>query len=202
MSELLERLQKHKIPVVEISNGDNGFDADFNILSDRLTSLQEAKPTQEKILAEIFFCLAMGLSEMSRLYIAHLNLRAENIFLDENLKPYFSDFSACNKFAQPEHFLQDLMGLSKVMQSVIASLVNTGELNWVRHISESSQLMDLRSNLYLLAERGSRGEIATIDQLINSLIHIYPELVQGDHQYFSPPARLLAELPIYDSISS
>ncbi len=178
MSEIYKRLVENKVPAV--------------LDTSRLVSLAEHQPVQEKVLADIFFTLGLGLSKMSQLNIAHLDLRAENIFLDENLNPYFAGLDFCIEFGEPEHIQKDLMDFCAVMKDVISFETPA----WVEDITHSRALIDLRRSLFALAEKGSTGQLANADELIGSLIDIYPELLNESSPYFLPPAEVLEELPV------
>lgn len=187
---LLERLSAAGIfaidfDIAEPSSADSKKIADYRKLADTYLS-------SEKMLAEIFFSLTLGLAKMSELGIAHTNINPGNIFLDNCFCPYLSHFEAAEEYASPELLAQDLKDLGQTMVESIESHSNQDSQNnqnsWVASISNSTTLIDLRKNLFELATKTAAGEISMVDELLNALIGAHSEVLFENSQEYLAPA--------------
>ena len=181
---MLERLLEAQVPIFRDELNKNLYS---KLSSFKNTDKNTSKNIQEKILAEIFFTLSLGLAKMSKLGIAHRNITPENILLDYNLEPYFSQFESAVENADKELLAKDLKALGNAMEISI----NATTFDWVKSITYKKTLLDLRENLHNLAVDVVAGEISTVDELLTSLISIYPELIEDTNQYLPPAVSIV-----------
>lgn len=190
-----ERLQQASVPFFSVAESAVEETGSQKIISGKsatgkptkFKTLLSATSSQEKMLAEMFFSLSLSLAKMSELRIAHQNITCENILLDADMLPHFSEFESAIEQASPELLFQDLKSLGSAMQKCI----DPTRLEWVEDITSGTTLLDLRKNLHDIASATAKGEIKSVDELTLALIEIRPELLTDVSQNWLPPAQTL-----------